>query len=969
MTRFEVKPICAAIMLLTATSASALAQTATDNTPAAASTSTSTSTSTSASTGASPSTSAAGSTGAGAEAPQAQQAGQSVPATAQPAPEVPQAAPAVVQVTGLRGSLRSAEAIKRDSLQVVDAINAEDIGKFPDRQAGDALQRVAGVQVGRDRGQTSTVIIRGLPDVVTTIDGNEIFTAAARRLSYEDLPVQSIGGLEVYKSATPNQLEGGIAGGVNVRLRSPFDSKGYSFTGYVEDRMNKTNGSDASKDTHNPGGGFSVSNRWDTGVGEMGALFDVAVNREDWTFPVQWVDRPENVFAVGTDGSARRLGNTGPFALNPGETLGQLPNIGGIYNSGTRERQSIHGAFQWKISPRLQATAQYLGTGYQGRNAVNYILDIVTWAPRLNNVVLAPQGSHCNTPRGVICPIMSADAPAAQFSPSPYDWDPYMATSTWGQKERTYTHFLNLALRYNDGPLTVNNHLAYTKSKFVNDTLIVDQQVPGASSSVYAYGRDGHGGYNTVTTPGSANALRDPNQFVLRGMVQNWSEQAGKQAQWRSDATYRLGGDGFFRAVLAGVRLSERKVSNHSAERASDFSSAVRPTPIGLFGPSFEELVPGLDRLGGPWYTPSASYLIENPDVVRNAYGQPSGRVPDDPTRLFEQRERNATFYLSGRWETDIGGIKVSGEAGARVLKDKRKLRGQNRIGDVVTDVDLSTSETNVLPSISAIVNWNEQWQSHLSAGKTLTRPGFRELNPALSLVPPTVNAPGTGGAGNPDLSPTKSKNIDATLEYYFAKNGYAQIALFHRDIDGYLQNFTQDESINGVTYRVNRPQNSGKGTLRGAELSAQKFFDFLPGFWRDFGVQANYTWIDGDNETRTSLNSGAFTKTALVGVAKQNYNVALLYEGNGITGRLAATRRGDYVEQIAEPPYDQDRVVKATTFVDLSIGYELTPNVSLHFDAINLTKAKFESELGPYQPRDIRYNMTTYGLSLRYKM
>jgi len=938
MTRFEVKPICAAIMLLSAYGAPALAQTAADNANASA------------------------------DAAQAQPA-QANPATAQPAPEVAQAPVAVVQVTGLRGSLRSAEAIKRDALQVVDAINAEDIGKFPDRQAGDALQRVAGVQVGRDRGQTSSVIIRGLPDVATTIDGNEIFTAAARRLSYEDLPVQAIGGLEVYKSATPNQLEGGIAGAVNVRLRAPFDAKGYSFTGYIEDRMNQTNGSDASKDTHNPGGGFSVSNRWDTGVGEMGALLDVAVNREKWTFPVQWVDRPENVFAVGQDGTARRLGNSGPFALNPGESLGQLPNIGGIYNSGKRVRQSIHGAFQWKISPRLQASAQYLGTGYQGRNAVNYILDIVTWAPRLTDVVLAPGGDHCNTPRGVICPILSANAPAAQFGPGAYDFDPYTATSTWGQKERTYTHFLNLALRYADGPVTVNTHVAYTRSKFVNDTLIVDQQVPGASSSVYAVGRDGHGGYNAVTTPGSANALRDPNQFVLRGMVQNWSEQAGQQLQWRSDGTYRLGGDGFLRAVLAGVRLSERKVSNHSAERASDFASAVRPTPVGLFGPGFEELVPGLDRLGGPWYTPSANYLIENADTVRNAYGQPSGRVPDDPTRLFDQRERNATFYLSGRWETSIGGIKVSGEAGARVLKDRRKLRGQNRIGDVVTDVDLSTSETNVLPSASAIVNWSESWQSHLSAGKTLTRPGFRELNPALSLVPPTVNAPGTGGAGNPDLKPTKSKNLDATLEYYFAKDGYAQVALFHRDIDGYLQNFTQDESINGLVYRVNRPQNSGKGTLRGAELSAQKFFDFLPGFWSGFGAQINYTWIDGDNETRTALGSDAYTKTALVGVAKQNYNLALLYEGHGITGRLAATRRGDYVEQIAEPPYDQDRVVKATTFVDLSIGYELTPNVSLHFDAINLTKAKFESALGPYQPRDIRYNMTTYGLSLRYKM
>lgn len=919
MTRFKVKPICAAAFILCAHGAPALAQTT------------------------------AGSEDASTDA-------------AQPAP-------AVVEVTGLRQSLRSAESIKRDAIQVVDAINADDIGKFPDRQAGDALQRVAGVQVGRDRGQTDTVIIRGLPDVATTLDGNEIFTAAGRRLSYQDLPVQSIGGMEVFKSATANQFEGGIAGAVNIRLRSPFDAKGFTATGFLEDRLNKTHGSSATKDKHNPGGGFLVSNRWNTGMGEMGALFDVAVNRENWAYPVQWVDRPTNVFSVSPDGSATRIGNTPPFApARAGDVLGQLPNIGGIYNSGQRERQSVHGAFAWKISPTLQASAQYLGMGYQGRNAVNYILDIVTWAPRLTNVVLPPAGTNCGTPLGTICPILSANAPAAQFG-GPYDWDPFTATSTWGQEERTTTHYLNLGLRYADGPLTVNSHAAYTRSKFVNDTVIVDQQIPGASSSVYAYGDDGHGGYSAVTTPGSANALRDPSQFVLRGLVQNWNEQAGSQFQWRSDATYRLGGDGLFSALLAGVRLSSRKASYHGAEGQADFTGAVRPTPIGAFGPGFEELVPGLDRLGGPWYTPSSDFLIDQADRVRNGYGVASGRVPEDPTRLFDQRERSATVYLSGRWKMDIGGIDVSGEAGARVVRVNRDLRGQNRIGNVVTDVDLSTSETNVLPSVSAVVAWSESWQSHLTAGKTLTRPGFRELNPALSLVPPTVNAPGTGGAGNPFLEPTKSTNLDATLEYYFPKNGFAQVALFHRDIDGYLQNFTQDEVIDGQTYRVTRPQNSGKGMLRGAEFSIQKFFDFLPGPWSGFGAQFNYTWIDGDNETRTSFGSDTFTQTPLIGVAKKNLNLALLYEGHGITGRLAATRRGDYVEQIAEPPFDQDRTVKAATFVDLSIGYELTRNLSLHLDAINLTGEKFESSLGPYQPRDIRYNPTTYGVSLRYKL
>jgi iron complex outermembrane receptor protein len=921
MTTFKVKPICAAIMLMTAYAVPAMAQNTVESPPAGAATD-------------------------------------------------PLSAPMpTVEVTGIRKSIRSAEEIKRDSIQVVDSINADDIGKFPDRQAGDALQRVAGVQVGRDRGETSTVIIRGLPDVATTLDGNEIFTATGRRLSYQDLPVQSIGGLDVYKSATANQFEGGIAGAINVRLRAPFDFKELTATGYVEDRRTKTEGSSATSAKNNPGGGFLVSNRWQTGVGEMGLLFDVAYNKDHWAYPVQWTDRPDRLFSVSPDGTATRLNDDQPIApLKPGDRLGELPNIGGIYNAGDRDRSSVHAAYQWKISPTLEASAQYLGTGYHGRSNVDYIMSIVTWAPKLSNVVLAPEGSYCKTPQGMICPIQAASAPAARFG-GPYDWDPYTATSTWGVKEHTNTHYLNLGLQYRDGPWQVVSSAAYTRSKFVNDTMIVDQQIPGASSSVYSTGADGHGGFNTVTTPTSGAALSDPNQFVLRGMVQNWGESKGDQLQWRTDANYRLNG-GFFTGLMAGLRLSSRNASFHGAEGHFDVNGSVRPAPLTAFGPGFETLVPGLDRLGGPWMTPSGDFLIDQADTVRSFYGAAAGRVPDDPTRLFDQRERTASMHLAARWKAELGSVDVSGNAGVRVVHVNRSLMGKNRIGDVISDVDMSTSETNVLPNLSALVGWSEQLQSHLSVGKTITRPEFSSLNPALSLIPPTVNAPGTGSAGNPYLKPTESINTDATLEYYFKKNGFAQLALFHRDIDGYLQSFEQTETINGLTYRVNRPQNSGKGKLKGAELGIQKFFDFLPDFWSGFGAQFNYTWIHGENQTRTSFSSDQYTTTEMVGVAKQSYNLALLYEGHGITGRLAANRRGAYVEQIAEPRFGQDRWVKAATFVDLSLGYELSKHLALQFDAVNLTRTKYESYLGdPMLARDVRYNPATFGLSLRFKM
>jgi iron complex outermembrane receptor protein len=918
MTRFPLRPICAAIAVLLAQGAHAQSAADTDVTPAA---------------------------------------------PTQPA-QVQQ-----ITVTGLRSSIRSAEAIKRNADQVVDSINAEDIGKFPDRAAGDALQRIAGVQVQRDRGETSQVIIRGLPDVVTTLDGNEIFTGTGRRLSYQDLPVQSIAGLDVYKSATANQLEGGIAGAVNVRLRAPFDLKGFNATGFIEDRNQRVSGSSATRRKNNPGGGFSVSNRWNTGVGEVGALLDVAFNREHWGFPVQWVDRPDRIFSVSPDGTATRLNDDQPIApLKAGDRLGELPNVGGIYNAGDRDRGSIHGALQWKISPQLEATAQYLGTGYRARSAVDYILGIVTWTPRLSNVALAPEGGYCNTPNGVICPIQSAHAQAAQFG-NAYEWDPYTATSTWGVKEHTTTHFLNLGLQYRDGPLKLNTNAAYTKSVYLNDTVIVDQQIPGASIDVFTSGADNHGGFNSVTTPTSSTPLRDPNQFVLRGMVQNWGVSKGEQTQLRTDANYRLG-DGFISSIDAGLRWSTRRAGFEGAEGHSDFTSAVRPSPVSAFGPGFETLSPGLDRLGGPWLTPSHDFLIDQADVVRSVYGAAPGRVAQDPTRSFSQNETTATAYLQARWKTAVAGVDVNGTLGARFVHVDRQLQGSNRIGDVVTPIDTSSSENNVLPSLTGVVGWRDNLQSHFSVGKTLTYPEFASLNPALSLIPPTVNAPGTGSAGNPNLRPTKSTSTDATLEYYFPKNGYAQIALFHRDINGYLQNMESNESIGGVNYRVTRPQNSGSGTLRGAEFGIQKFFDFLPGFWSGFGAQFNYTWITGENQTLTSATSNQYSNTPLINVAKQNYNFALLYEANNITGRLSATHRGDYVEQIAEPRFGQNRYVKGATFVDLSVSYAINRNVSIQFDAINITRERYESYLNdPIRPRDIRYNPTTYGLGLRFSL
>ena len=175
-----------------------------------------------------------------------------------------------IVVTGIRRSLESAAAIKRNSDGIVDAIVAEDIGKLPDTFASSALQRVTGVQVTRGGGEAAGVQVRGLPDISTTYNGREIFTAEGRFVQIQDFPAGTVAALEVYKSGTANLIEGGIGGQVNVRGRKPFDFAGFEVSG----SLNGVNWEQSGDLTWN--GNLLISNRWDTGIGEIGVLVNAS---------------------------------------------------------------------------------------------------------------------------------------------------------------------------------------------------------------------------------------------------------------------------------------------------------------------------------------------------------------------------------------------------------------------------------------------------------------------------------------------------------------------------------------------------------------------------------------------------------------------------------------------------------------------------------------------------------------------
>src|SRR5687768_7163455 len=181
-----------------------------------------------------------------------------------------------VVVTGVREALAKGLENKKEAPQVIESVVAEDIGKLPDNNVIEALQRVTGVQVAnRGGGEADGIAIRGLPDSTTTWNGRNVFTGVSRSLALQDVPANLIGRIDVYKTRSSDQIETGLAGQIDVRTRRPFDLPGLEVSlnarGTQQDQRN-----DNSLD---PNVSFLAANQWEGDDGRFGALINLSYGR------------------------------------------------------------------------------------------------------------------------------------------------------------------------------------------------------------------------------------------------------------------------------------------------------------------------------------------------------------------------------------------------------------------------------------------------------------------------------------------------------------------------------------------------------------------------------------------------------------------------------------------------------------------------------------------------------------------
>ena len=280
-----------------------------------------------------------------------------------------------IVVTGFRQSLQNAQNIKRNASEIVDSVVAEDIGKLPDNNLAEALQRVPGVQITRNHGEGSGIAIRGLTQVRTLVNGREAFSDNSRDLSLENIPAEVLAGIDVYKNPSATLVEGGLGGVVDLKTRRPFDFKGFQAS--VSGRMNYYDFVGRGK----PQISGLISNRFSTGIGEIGILLGGAYIRSAGRFDNQGaepfndryniVDFNKNGIFVGRTGPANGVVTPGQGPLDPGDRI-LSPNGGGDTLEITdRTRIVYNGALQWKASDRLSFFVEGLYNKYDYRQDVN----------------------------------------------------------------------------------------------------------------------------------------------------------------------------------------------------------------------------------------------------------------------------------------------------------------------------------------------------------------------------------------------------------------------------------------------------------------------------------------------------------------------------------------------------------------------------------------------------------------------
>ncbi len=753
----------------------------------------------------------------------------------------------VIQVRGIRGSVVKSLNTKRYANSIVDAVTSEDIGKFPDQNVAESLQRITGVSMSRAFGEGERISIRGTSENQnrTLLNGQAVGSAdwwvdssASRGFNYTMLPSEIVSGLEVYKSPEADIDEGSIGGTVIVRTRKPLDLEANKIAGSVLMQHSEVSG----ETDPQLAGLYSWKNDNET-FGALVSVFKQKRNlRRDGIEAWSWTHRDvtledgsviEDVYTPGGGGSAM-------FTQE-------------------RIRTGFNLTLQYRPTDDIDITFNALDSTMKANNANQNFL----WLPGYG-------GSQYTSLDVVDHDKVGRFAQAGTFGLSETGNNVLDETKVRNSELKTNSYDIKLV---HEGEMWKSSyHIGVTEGSGGTQT---DRSVGWEGNTVHSYNAA-----NTESIETSyANDPADGNLWNL-GFLRYDSNDALDKEYYAQTDFERAIDVAVFSKIKFGVKYRDHKRENVRLQ--SQTRTDLNWSLADYSNPAPSDFLSDIGSSGT-----LRDYAMTDLGKVRR-----DGDALDwQYNLLFDSNFAIEENIFAGYVKADIDVEGMRGNVGVRLVETKQTTGAYVGPADAKVWQEEETSYFDILPSLNLAIDLNDDMLLRIGAARVMTRPDYAAMTNATTYN--TETRVGTGG--NSNIDPYRATQFDVGYEWYFADAGIFSAALFYKDLQSTLGNNTQTEIFDGVEIEISRPINGPSGTLKGIELG------FQTEITEGFGVAANYTFVDGESKDLEGND------VLIPGISEHTYNISTYYETERFGGRISYNFRTGYDTGRAWPGYQDD--------------------------------------------------------------
>ena len=902
-----------------------------------------------------------------------------------------------IVVTGFRASLNSALNLKRTETAAVDSIVAEDIGKFPDSNLAESMQRIPGVALSRgDGGEGRNISVRGLGAAFTRVRINgmegtsqtgasDIYGAgnSGRSFDFNAFPTEIFSALAVRKTPSADVEEGSLGATVDLKAPHPLDFK----TDFVFTATGRGIYNQLSKKV-DPRASALVSKQFADGT--LGVLGSIAYNKRNlrevgysavnilpayidggFCSPVGYAPQnPANNAGRGTNAANCSTNNPRTSTTTAYNTIQNLRGItnqpgGGAflpriprYVNSEQDAERIGGtlSLQWKPSDRTDISIDGLYSRFDVERRDNYV-GAISFGRTANN------GGKPMTSVRDIQFDQNGSLVYGQFDGVDVRSEGLVDrfTSTFKQVNLNVEHRFSDSFKFT-GLAGVSNSKFFSPLRLQTfmdaidvDNFTIDFRNNGSIPTL-GLGLDVANPANFAYAPSPDNNFTVLGGFSTAGrpLTQNTRNKTFEgNLEWNvtPDFAFKVGG--------------QYRESNFQTTGSNLIPSqvAVRALPAGTTLASITRQIDGFGELLGRG-SPS-SFAAIDPDKWRQAFGFDSFQYCGIECGAARSgvKEKISSGYLMATFNTrDTLPIPIRGDVGVRYVHTQQDSFGYIPVtapaGAPFPTVgrrgDVSRSYDDWLPSLNLVAEFTPNLQARFSAASVLSRAELGQLAPTAGVTVATR----TGSVTNPFLDPIRADTIDLALEWYFAQGSLLSVAYFHKDIKTYIQSVSSQVPYSSLglpdalldntpstpadIFTVTRSTNTPGGPLDGVEVNAQVQLRFLPGFLSNLGVLGSYTYVKSEINYILASANGVPTQTttdALIDLSKHGASGTIYYEDSRFSIRSTASYRSSFNRAIPSGANDSDvRANAGTLFVDASASYNLTDNLKIILEAQNLT-------------------------------